>query len=271
MTTALAITGEQKYWTPEQISALKQLGLSNASNGDLAVFFHQAQKTGLDPFARQIYMIERGGRYGIQTSIDGLRIVAQRSGEYAGQSGPFWCGEDGKWVDVWLAKTPPLAAKVGVYRQGFPEALYAVARWDSYAVPNNPIWRKMPDLMLAKCAEALALRKAFPNDLSGIYTDDEMSQADTATIIEAPKPKPVKVDLAIVENETEEIDMENIPWLVTLTKIDAAKSSDELKKIWNDNSKLLDVAIPSPFLQELGVTKMTLREYLLRKVAEFRE
>lgn len=189
MTKDLQVTTEQDWWNERQLAALTQLGLANAPKADLAVFLHQAQRTGLDPFARQIYMINRGGRFGIQTSIDGLRIVAQRSNEYAGQDGPYWCGEDGKWQDVWLAKTPPVAAKVGVYRKGFEGALYAVARWDSYSA-TSPIWQKMPDVMLAKCAEALALRKAFPQDLSGLYTDDEMTQAD-----EPAKPKPVKLEV----------------------------------------------------------------------------
>ena len=109
MSTSLAITTDQTYWSAQQISALKSLGLAQADSGDLAFFFHQAQRTGLDPFARQIYMINRGGKYGIQTSIDGFRIIAQRSGEYAGQAGPYWCGEDGQWVDVWLKSTPPIA------------------------------------------------------------------------------------------------------------------------------------------------------------------
>ena len=60
MTTSLAITGDQTFWSETQLSALKALGLSNASKGDLSFFFHQAQRTGLDPFARQLYMIERG-------------------------------------------------------------------------------------------------------------------------------------------------------------------------------------------------------------------
>lgn len=260
MTTSLAIKSDQEFWSNQQLAALKQLGLSNASNGDLAVFFHQAQKTGLDPFARQIYMIERGGRYGIQTSVDGLRIVAQRSGEYAGQAGPYWCGEDGKWTDVWIGKIPPYAAKVGVYRKGFAEPLYAVARWDSYAVPNSPMWRKMPDVMLAKCAESLALRKAFPNDLSGLYTDEEMSQADSGqdATVKPVRVTPEPVVAAIVEPEiTPELEQ---AWEDLMEEFSGLSKKDELKTFWNNNKDLLDRVVPD------GEGK-TLRMLVLEKVA----
>lgn len=187
----LAVKSDQNFWTDVQLAALKQIGLGEAPKAELGAFLHLSQKTGLDPFARQIYMINRGGRYTIQASIDGLRIVAQRSGEYAGQVGPFWCGADGEWTDVWLDKEPPVAAKIGVMRKGFTEPLYAVAKYESYAVIGRDgkpsgLWAKMPDTMIAKCAEALALRKAFPHDLSGIYVTEEMEQVDN------PTPAPVK-------------------------------------------------------------------------------
>lgn len=177
--TGLAVRGDQEFFTEAQLGVLRQMfpdERRQPSRADLAALLHYSQRTGLDPFLRQVYMIERGGKWGIQAGIDALRIVAQRSGDYQGQVGPLWCGEDREWVDVWLDKTPPKAAKVGVLRDGFKEPLWAVARWDSYAA-NSPTWQKMPDLMLAKCAEALALRKAFPQDLAGIYTEEEMDQA----------------------------------------------------------------------------------------------
>ena len=113
MSTALAIQPEQKKWDDAQLAALRQIGLTDAPAGDLALFLHYSQRTGLDPFSRQIYMIGRwdsrlgGNRYTIQSSIDGLRIIAQRSGEYAGQTQPMWSGADGIWRDVWLEPTPP--------------------------------------------------------------------------------------------------------------------------------------------------------------------
>lgn len=240
--SALAVTTDQNWWNDKQEAALKQIGLANAPKAELAVFLHFAQRTGLDPFARQIYMIERGGRFTIQASIDGLRIVAQRSGEYAGQVGPYWCGEDGEWTDVWLENKPPVAAKVGVLRKGFQEPLWGVAKYDSYNA-NSPIWKKMPDTMIAKCAEALALRKAFPNDLSGLYTTEEMEQVDTPTTKATVVTTPIKTTVVELEAEVkpEETNADVIKHLRdTLRIVEKIGTLVDLRKVFNDNQKYLD-------------------------------
>jgi phage recombination protein Bet len=166
-----------------QIDLIKRNIAKEATNDELKLFLYQCERTGLDPFARQIYSIKRSGRHVTQISIDGARLIAQRTGRYAGQDGPFWCGEDGVWRDVWLENKPPSAAKVLVFLIGTERGTPGVALWKEYSITND-MWKRMPALMLSKCAEMLALRKAFPMELSGLYAAEEMEQADN--VIDAP-------------------------------------------------------------------------------------
>lgn len=187
---SLALSDEQSFWNEKQIAALRHMGVENASEGDLTVFHHVCTRTGLDPFARQIYMIGRwsreGTKYTIQTGIDGFRLIGRRAADRAGHSvsvsAPEWAHEDGSWRPVWVAAWGrPVAARVTIKRAGEP--FVAVALFDEYKQTKRDgdltqMWSQRPAGQIAKCAEALAWRMAFPQDLSGIYADEEMGQAD---------------------------------------------------------------------------------------------
>ncbi len=183
--TAVAIRDDQTEFDDKQVALLRSLGVEKAGRADLALFFHVAKRTGLDPFARQIHMIERwtkdGPKQTIQVGIDGFRLVAQRTIERTsgtlGYEDTEWADSSGEWHDVWVSSEPPAAARVVVVRDG--ERFPGIAIWSEYAQRTKrgdltSMWKTRPAGQLAKCAEALALRKAFPQDLSGIYTSDEI-------------------------------------------------------------------------------------------------
>lgn len=233
----------------EQIALVKRTVLvprnRQATDDELALFIHQAERTGLDPLNRQIYGIFRFDNQQqrevmtIQVAIDGLRLNAERTGKYLGQTPAYWCGPDLKWQEVWAGQGNPFAAKVGVYKAGAPEPIWAVAKFSSYADTRSPIWKGMPDNQLAKCAEALALRKAFPAELSGLYAYEEMEQAD----IESPEPAP-RQDAPRVSGEPEEVDAQVVEEESTISKAEAGRIYDAAVGV--------DAIEPDQFAQAVG-------------------
>jgi phage recombination protein Bet len=187
-------------WTPEQTQLISTTIAPGCSNDELRLFAYACQRTGLDPFSRQIYAIKRGGKLTIQVSIDGLRSIAERTGQLDG-SQSYWCGSDGVWVDVWLDSKPPAAAKTVIHRKGCAHPFSATARFADFNAGQG-LWSKMPSVMIAKCSEAQALRRAFPADLSGVYSTDEMDQAvEPVTVTAAPSAPalPAKGDAKIFQ------------------------------------------------------------------------
>lgn len=187
-----------KDFPPEKVDLIKRTVAPNATDDELALFLYQAQRTGLDPLARQIvfnkFNTNDGPKMSIITSIDGYRLMADRTGKYAGNDDPIFEGEP-----------IPTKASVTVYKLagGLRCPFTATARWSEYYPGDKKgfMWRKMPYLMLGKCAEALALRKAFPAELSGIYTDTEMEQAQSDVIIDQ---EPRIIDQPKVEQPKQE-------------------------------------------------------------------
>lgn len=204
----------------ERLALLTRTICKGASPDELELFSAICDRTGLDPFSRQIFAVKRWDSrekrevMQPQVSIDGFRLVAQRSREYQGQTAPVWYDENGKASELWIGSHPPFAARVGVWREGFREPCVATALWSEYCQKTKDgsptgMWSRMPALMLAKCAEALALRKAFPAELSGLYTSDEMAQATTPEIkavdtpARAPRTKSAPIALPMIEAVSE--------------------------------------------------------------------
>lgn len=157
-------------YTREQLALIKRTIAHDATDDELKMFLYHCSKNGLDPLSKQIYFQKRGGKPVFITSIDGFRLIAARTGEHAGT-------EDAVFDD----ETNPKKATITVYRmvQGQRVPFTASARWSEYCPtpPSDRMWKKMPCTMLAKCAESLALRKAFPNELGALYSNEEMARS----------------------------------------------------------------------------------------------
>lgn len=247
---ALPTTGDVSQWNDQEKAIVEAAGLvTKGRNGQqelapratVEAFLQHCRRTQLDPIARQIYAICRKGRWGIQISIDGARLIAERSGKYAGQTPVEWTGDGQTWTQVWLDRQPPAAARVGVHRSDFREPLYAVANFAAYAA-GGPMWDKMPALMIGKCAEMLALRKAFPQDLSGLYSTEEMDQAgepqQAAQVQPAPQPEQQQPASAVPDEDgvidAEVVDEAEDTTALWIEAVNAAESRAQLMAVFED-------------------------------------
>lgn len=217
----------------EQLELIKSQIAPDATQDELKLFLYQCKRTGLDPLTRQIYCIHRytkgGKKMTIQTSIDGFRVIAERSGNYGGQSEPIF---------TYDGEGNLISCKISVFRFHNDirfEAAVGVAylseycQYDKQGAPMG-LWAK-PHIMLSKVAEALALRKAYPQDLSGIYTSEEMQQADEPAYIKA---HPTESDIELA--------------------VDLCVSKMELKTLYSYNRELVD---NSPELKEIFKAKQS--------------
>lgn len=159
-------------FTDDQIELIKRTVCKNATDNELKLFLYTCKHAGLDPLLKQIYAIKRGQTITIQTSIDGLRLIAERTGRYSPGPEPKFSYSESDEIVSATAYVNKMTAD-GTWHQ-----VAATAYFSEYAQAFNGVltkfWNKMPHVMLSKCAEANSLRKAFPFELAGIYSSEEM-------------------------------------------------------------------------------------------------
>lgn len=178
MSAALRIASSNQplVFDPAQRQLIRDSYLNGASDSEAAVLLEVARMRGLNPLLGQIHFVKRWDAvkqrevWACQVAIDGFRAIAQRTGEYDGQDEPeIETDERGQIV----------LARVKVYRAGIKRPFVGVARFAEFAQTKRGgemvgQWGKMPFHMTAKCAEACAFRKAFPEELSGLYAPEEL-------------------------------------------------------------------------------------------------
>lgn len=192
---AVAHGAELSAYTEDQKLMIRNTFANGASPQEFEVLWAVAVARKLNPIMKQIYFVkrwtkDRGEVWSTQISIDGMRALAERTGKYDGQDEPTY--EEGPGG-------VPTKCTVRVYRKDWSRPAVGVAYYSEYVQKTKDqrptrFWSEMPHVMLAKCAESLAMRKAFPEDMSGLYTPEEMQQADNApahdsdgVVIERPK------------------------------------------------------------------------------------
>lgn len=170
-------TNVKEYWNDNQLQIISNTIAPGLSAQELCLFGHICNRTKLDPFAKQIYAMKHGGRFTTIISIDGFRLIAERTGKYApGKDTEFLYDKNEKLV----------GAKVFVKKlsqDGTWHEISATALLSEYST-GKANWVKMPHVMIEKCAEARALRRAFPADFSGLYGEEEMQQANVSELKE---------------------------------------------------------------------------------------
>ena len=176
------------------------------SNEAILMAIDYCRARGLDPFKRIVHIVpvwDSEKKCLVETVWPGiaeLRTTAARTGQYAGKDEPRF----GDTVEARFGEVDinfPEWCQVTVYRliAGERVAFHgARVYWEeAYATKGrsdepNTMWRKRPRGQLSKCAEAEALREAFPEEIGGDYSVEEM-QGQTIGI-EPPPPRPERSD-----------------------------------------------------------------------------
>lgn len=172
----IALAAAAPVVTRDQLDLVRRTVAVGATDAELELYLYDCKRRGVHPLDRLIHFTKRGGKYTPVVGIDYLRGRAHETGEVAG-------------IDDVAYDANEKSATVTVYRltRGTRYGYTATALLAEYAPApgQDHMWKRMPRLMLGKCAEALALRKAFPQQLGGLYVKEELEQARPDFVTEA--------------------------------------------------------------------------------------
>lgn len=206
MSTLPQVIKSAELMGPADVDILKKSKFKGFTDDEIRYCSKVSQTLNLSPFLNQIHFVRRknkDGTYSVaaQVGIDGFRLAAQRAGGYAGSDDAVF-----EYDARDTGHTRPIKATVTVWRMvdGQRCPFTASARWSEFYNPQGGMWDKLPHQMIGKTAEAQALRKAFPAELSGIHTPEEMDQASAPT-------KAQDIEAKIVEAEGEPAPAEPAP------------------------------------------------------------
>jgi phage recombination protein Bet len=182
------LVSEMTGFQPAEIALISRSVAIGAPLQELAVFLHSCRALGLDPLLKQAYWIRRGNppKGALQVGIDGFRAIAERSGTYAGAEAIEYRGAT-EWKYKGQDVMVPELARATIWKvvAGHKSAFVGEAYWSEFvptAEKDAFMWASKPRLMLGKCAEAQALRRAFPAQLGSLDYSDEIG----ADIVAAP-------------------------------------------------------------------------------------
>lgn len=172
----------------------------SATPQQVQYFFEVCKRKKLDPFLKQIHMIERNERdgdkwkksYTIQSSLDGMRVIAQRNCKITSYRRSV--RKDGDEV---YGCCEIDTADRGKYYDEVPYSEYVQKTKEGKI---TKFWSQFPTTMIKKVAEESVLRMLAPEDLSGVYGDDEMQQADEIKEIPAVAVRQIAAETKILES-----------------------------------------------------------------------
>lgn len=187
MDTAIATTEAPRIpatatsWAREQVELVKRTVAKGATDDELALFQHVCERTGLDPFLRQIHAVKRYDSslrrevLSFQVGIDGLRLQAERTHRYAPSSRDieYEYDEAGALVSAkaWVKKL----TDDGTWHEYPHKVWFAEYAQTTRDGKLTHMWANKGHTMLGKCAEAGGIRKGFPAETAGLYIAEEMA------------------------------------------------------------------------------------------------